>query len=976
MNKKKINIGLDIGIASVGWSIIDEDYNLINTGVRLFDDPNHEKNGLANTKRREARSARRRIRRIKTRKQALLNWFVKVGLCKDVDEASEKINYDIRDFGCENPIELKIKAMNEKVSNDELIAVLFHYIHHRGYFYIDVDEIKDENISEVKDNSNEFPSVRLFNFYKEHGYYKDSEISGSISNLKYKEEIKHILKKQGKDEKFIDEYIKIFSMCRDFSTGPGSPSKYGIWNPDYLDENGQPKYKSIWEKNIGKCTYYPDQYRASKNSPISELFNLLNDINNLYLKGDKSNKLTKEQKDELFNELLLISNPKKTIKLEQIADILNKNSSESIKKEDIFGYRADSNEKPSPIKMDSFSYIVEFLSQNNLINPKDLLKTESLILLDDVYDFFAKNRDLIERKIHLGEFLKKRFNKQIDESSLESICSKIKNASATHSLSRKAIIEYIEYGLLNSDNQMVFFYNKIQKNKNNSNYSNKKYIPSNLLDEEVISPTTRRAYNQTVNVVNKILKLYTKEYDIENITIELARERNSKELKNIIKKINNKNKEDSEKLIDKNQIDLSKYSNSAKFKLKLKLKLWNEQDKKDLYDGKHIDINDIINNHQNYDVDHIIPYALSGDDSKNNKVLTKKYLNKEKSDNTPYQWLSSKGKFKEFEERVKSLNINKNKTSNLLYLGDPRENIGDFIGRNISDTRYASRCILNTFQDFFGNNEMYPNAKIRVINGNITNFARYNVFVNNNGNPLFIKNRDDYKHHAVDATIVNYLGTNNTISHLAKKAQMLSIDNKLYKKNDSSDSLSIINNETGEVLSFKEYCSINDKTIKLGKELSDFIHNNKVKFSRQMITRKNIGLSNETIYSFRYDKDTKEWNIYKKLDLFNDKNIDEFDKYFSDGADENKLKKVVCYSKDKKMFESLKAIYKFIKSNNPDTKENPFKLYMKEKGYNHPKFLLLPSNNMVRKIWIKVEPKQEDNLIILNSHQKKDAYFT
>ena len=41
-----------------------------------------------------------------------------------------------------------------------------------------------------------------------------------------------------------------------------------------------------------------------------------------------------------------------------------------------------------------------------------------------------------------------------------------------------------------------------------------------LLKDEVISPTTRRAYNQTVNVVNKIIKLYTKYYEIENITID------------------------------------------------------------------------------------------------------------------------------------------------------------------------------------------------------------------------------------------------------------------------------------------------------------------------------------------------------------------------------------------------------------------------------------------------------------------------
>lgn len=39
MTSKKINIGLDIGVASVGWSLLDENAEIIDIGVRLFDDP-------------------------------------------------------------------------------------------------------------------------------------------------------------------------------------------------------------------------------------------------------------------------------------------------------------------------------------------------------------------------------------------------------------------------------------------------------------------------------------------------------------------------------------------------------------------------------------------------------------------------------------------------------------------------------------------------------------------------------------------------------------------------------------------------------------------------------------------------------------------------------------------------------------------------------------------------------------------------
>ncbi len=55
-------LGLDIGIASVGWSLIDTDNNkIIDMGVRLF----NSADASNNQQRRESRSARRTLRRKK-----------------------------------------------------------------------------------------------------------------------------------------------------------------------------------------------------------------------------------------------------------------------------------------------------------------------------------------------------------------------------------------------------------------------------------------------------------------------------------------------------------------------------------------------------------------------------------------------------------------------------------------------------------------------------------------------------------------------------------------------------------------------------------------------------------------------------------------------------------------------------------------------------------------------------------------------
>ena len=62
-------IGLDIGITSVGWAVLqdnsqDEPERIVDLGVRIFDVAENPKNGDALAgPRRDARSVRRRLRR-------------------------------------------------------------------------------------------------------------------------------------------------------------------------------------------------------------------------------------------------------------------------------------------------------------------------------------------------------------------------------------------------------------------------------------------------------------------------------------------------------------------------------------------------------------------------------------------------------------------------------------------------------------------------------------------------------------------------------------------------------------------------------------------------------------------------------------------------------------------------------------------------------------------------------------------------
>jgi len=114
----------------------------------------------------------------------------------------------------------------------------------------------------------------------------------------------------------------------------------------------------------GKCTYYPDEKRGGKNSPIAEIFNLLNDINNIRLFRKSGTELTLEQKDKIFkkySDAFSVKNefkafnckPKELVKLLNLDELKDESS--------CYGYRIDSKDKKIITELKSYNAIVDWL---------------------------------------------------------------------------------------------------------------------------------------------------------------------------------------------------------------------------------------------------------------------------------------------------------------------------------------------------------------------------------------------------------------------------------------------------------------------------------------------------------------------------------------------------------------------------------------------------------------------------------------
>ena len=129
MNQKFI-LGLDIGITSVGYGLIDyETKNIIDAGVRLFPEANVENNEGRRSKRGSRRLKRRRIHRLERVKKLLEDYNL-----LDQSQIPQSTN----------PYAIRVKGLSEALSKDELVIALLHIAKRRGIHKIDVIDSNDD----------------------------------------------------------------------------------------------------------------------------------------------------------------------------------------------------------------------------------------------------------------------------------------------------------------------------------------------------------------------------------------------------------------------------------------------------------------------------------------------------------------------------------------------------------------------------------------------------------------------------------------------------------------------------------------------------------------------------------------------------------------------------------------------------------------------------------------------------------------
>lgn len=780
-------IGLDVGIGSLGWAVIDEEARRIDDlGVRIFESGEEGATKAADRAsqiRRGYRSTKRLNKRRKQRKLRLKNFLENINII-----SMDDLNAEYRTKG-NNPDIWRYRAegLSRKLTPFELASVLINMANYRGYqdFYEDSDDEDVGKLSEAKNRINQlFESQK--SQYKTIGQmiYEDpsfrNKANGKIvirnraivnkdgkkeTDYKYlidrrylKEETRTLLISQREfgyeqlSDDVIANIIAIIFVQRDFEDGPGPKKGRDDDKRAAMMAalKGHQTY-SGFDDLIGNCPFYPNEARGHKNSQLYDMYVMINSLSQYEFK--KGNLTVNCPESMLFELRQQLFENNGVVTKKTLDKICKENGIERIP-------NAELDKKKNIVK----APYIQFLSNPEFF-PAGMIKefmeedySDQNSLSSKIGYALAKYATPRRRQEEIKAVLTEDDFAAIDNANKIKLFKSNGGANVSFKYMEEAVNAYMD-GLKYGDFQARFNKEHPEEKKYDYLYPNGKLKP--IADPDMVrNPVVYRSLNETRKVVNALLGKYK---DISAINIEVAKDvGKSFEQRKENDKYQRANEEKNEQLKAElvQKLTAERYPVSLSDKLMDRFALWKSQDMKCLYSGKDISFVELVSGTK-VQIDHIIPQSIILDETMNNKVIVLTEENQKKGNKLPLQYMLD-DQAKEFKNRVGNLSrkgsISRIKKEYLLLAEFDDETISGFVDRNINDTRTISKYIAVYFS-----NAYKDKYKINVIKGSVTSRFRKRWL----GSKLKIyggvpsiyglenKTRDlHYYHHAIDAVVV------------------------------------------------------------------------------------------------------------------------------------------------------------------------------------------------------------------------------
>ncbi|QTN31930.1 type II CRISPR RNA-guided endonuclease Cas9 [Akkermansiaceae bacterium] len=758
-------LGLDMGVASLGWSVVSEEDEFIDTGVRVFpaavDAFNSSKEKHPNQDRRGARGMRRRIRRKAERKKAISEALVSLGWKPAEDEAREE-------WFALDVYELRHRAILEKISLQELGRIIYHLNQRRGFLSLRKTEANTDDketkgmlgeISDLQKTISTSGAKTLGNHLYE--TYKKEGISTRLRNRHFSRRMLHdefglIWETQAQWHPELTPIIRHgtegipkngIKVVKPTPAAPGQNllEQFGIEGMTFFQR------KVYWkEGSIGKCELEAGDTRAPVADRRFQEFRMLQEVNNLKITdlSEPGNPLERRlHEDERLAAVAYLTGKDKP-KLDALKVNLCKNRKlESFPREPalvtfnlensgrttIAGTTTDAKLKGAKILGKTWDNFTE--SQLNGI-------VEALTLPA------ATDEDIREALEKLG-FLK--------EPQIDKLLSLSLPTGYGH-LSIKALerlLPHMRSGMLymhKSPERSAMAAAGYQRRDEHDKES-LDLLPrlEEVLDSEspfydpqqvvINNPVVLRSLTEMRKVVNGLIRKYGKP---SRIHLEMARslKMGPKQRKEHEKETRGYEREREKAAAFLESHDVIPTGDALQL-----VRLWEEQEKQCPYCDKAISQSQLLGGAGEIDIDHIFPFSRSADNSMANKVVCHRGCNRDKLNKTPREWLefTDPDGYEAMIQRTRSLQSNKRKR---FYAEEIPEG---FANRDLNDTAWMAKAARQYLARLMEKSHLVQGTK-----GTHTALLRdhwqLHSLLRNDG--IDLKNRDDHRHHALDAVLI------------------------------------------------------------------------------------------------------------------------------------------------------------------------------------------------------------------------------
>lgn len=756
MSDPKLVFGFDLGIASLGFAAVDlERHELIHMASHLFPAPQEPKTkaSLA-AKRRGYRSNRRNLERDKTRRNRCRRLLIDAGL---VPDGVDPKWFETRQ-GDADVVVLRHRALIERITDRELARVLLYLCKHRQY----IDQGKGG--AEGSEDGKVLKALAGNRALMEQG---DAETFGEV--LYRRHDAGERTRNAAGDYELTIPHEMIrheASLIIDRQIGFGNGKLDDSFKASYLSIVSS--LKSTYERdlriygNVGTCTYRKDKVRAAKATLTSEIEECREKLAHVRIVGEGGTfplpgAVRRAAVASVFDPMGKKGQTSLTYAmLRKLMNSLGADGPESMRETDHFkGLNDEKGERAVLFSAKRFAVIKASLGE-------DLGLLESLMADSSLYDdiaealTFASSRESYERRLSdLG------VDDRLEPAALDAVRglpygSAVFNGYGNRSRDALEILSgcLLEDGI-DSLHQAEEAGGLLQKRVENRRGKASLLPPYKTYDPTCTNPVVLRVAARFRAAFNEAVRAYGIP---DAVRIELGRDlKCSTAEKARISKGQKRNKDENDRARAAVAEILGVEQEEVVGRQIAIFRFYESQSGRDIYVDEPIDLERALKEPKYVEIDHILPFSRSCDDSKSNKVLCLSKSNQDKAGKTPFEWIAgsdeSDPRWIAFCNRVeaarKSIGGGKARKLTKVNFDDAAES--GFIDRNLNDTRYLSCAIKNWVETSIAF-PMPNNQHVFAVSGGATSILRRQWGLNFGAGGE--KDRDDDRHHAVDAAVI------------------------------------------------------------------------------------------------------------------------------------------------------------------------------------------------------------------------------